>query len=146
MTLKEQIIQDMTSAMKSRDPSLGTLRMLKADIMKYEVSGKDMVATDDVVIDICKRSIKQRKEAAEGFTKGGKTDLADKEMAEIQYFEKYMPEQMGEDEVKKIVKEVIEQMSATQSDFGKVMGAAMGKCKGMADGNVVSKCVKELLI
>ncbi|MBN2087686.1 GatB/YqeY domain-containing protein [Candidatus Peregrinibacteria bacterium] len=143
--LKEQIIADMIAAMKSKYPSLETLRMLKADIMKYEVSGKDMVATDDVVLDICKRSIKQRKEAAEGFIKGGKTELAEKEMSEIAYFEKYMPEQMSEDEVKKIASEVISQMNATQSDFGKVMGAVMGKCKGQADGNVVSKVVKELL-
>lgn len=145
MTLKEQIVSDMTSAMKSRDPSLETLRMLKADIMKYEVSGKDMVATDEVVLDICKRSIKQRKEAAEGFKQGGNMEAAEKEISEIAVFEKYMPEQMSEDEVKKIVQETIEQMSATQSDFGKVMGAVMGKCKGLADGNVVSKCVKELL-
>ena len=97
MSLKEQIVSDMTSAMKSRDPSLETLRMLKADIMKYEVSGKDMVATDDVVLDICKRSIKQRKEAAEGFKQGGKDELAEKELSEIAVFEKYMPEQMSED-------------------------------------------------
>ncbi len=145
MTLKEQIVSDMTSAMKSRDPSLETLRMLKADIMKYEVSGKDMVATDEVVLDICKRSVKQRKEAAEGFKQGGNMEAAEKEISEIAVFEKYMPEQMSEDEVKKIVQETIEQMSATQSDFGKVMGAVMGKCKGLADGNVVSKMVKELL-
>ncbi|MBU0728075.1 GatB/YqeY domain-containing protein [Patescibacteria group bacterium] len=143
--LKDQIIQDMTAAMKSKDPSLETLRMLKADIMKYEVSGKDMVATDDVVLDICKRSIKQRKEAAEGFKMGGKNDLAEKELSEIAVFEKYMPEQMSEDEVKKIVSETITQMNATPADFGKVMGAVMGKCKGKADGNIVSNAVKELL-
>ena len=143
--LKDQIITDMTSAMKSRDPSLETLRMLKADIMKYEVSGADMVATDDVVLDICKRSIKQRKEAAEGFKQGGKDELAEKELSEIAIFEKYMPEQMSEDEVKKIVQETIDQMNPTPADFGKVMGAVMGKCKGLADGNVVSGAVKELL-
>ena len=143
--LKEQIIKDMTEAMKSKDPSLDTLRMLKADIMKYEVSGKDMVATDEVVLDICKRSIKQRKEAAEGFKQGGKDDLAEKELSEIAIFEKYMPEQMGEEEVRKIVQETIDQMSAGPADFGKVMGAVMGKVKGQADGNIVSSAVKELL-
>ena len=145
MTLKKQIVSDMTSAMKSRDPSLETLRMLKADIMKYEVSGKDMVATDEVVLDICKRSIKQRKEAAEGFKQGGNMEAAEKEISEIAVFEKYMPEQMGEDEVKKIVQETIDQMSAGPADFGKVMGAVMSKVKGQADGNIVSKLVKELL-
>ncbi len=144
--LKETISKDIITAMKAKDELvLSTLRMLKADIMKYEVSGKDMEATDDVVIDIIKRSIKQRKEASEGFTQGGNTESAQKEMDEIKILKKYMPEQMGEDEVKKIVQETIDQMSATQSDFGKVMGAVMGKVKGQADGNVVNKMVKELL-
>ena len=132
--------------MKAKDEmTLSTLRMLKAEIMKYEVSGKDMEATDEVVIDLIKRSIKQRKEAAEGFEKGGNSEAAKKELDEIKILEKYMPEQMGEDQVKEIVKQTIDEMSATQSDFGKVMGAVMGKVKGQADGSVVSKCVKELL-
>ncbi len=143
--LKEQIIADMTAAMKARGPELDTLRMLKADIMKYEVSGADMVATDEVILDILKRSIKQRKEAAEGFKQGGNTEASEKELSEIAYFEKYMPEQMGEDEVKKIVQETIDQMSAGPADFGKVMGAVMGKIKGQADGGMVNKLVKELL-
>lgn len=145
MTLKEQIVADMTAAMKARGPELDTLRMLKADIMKYEVSGADMVATDEVVLDIIKRSIKQRKEAAEGFEKGGNTESMQKELDEIKMLEKYMPEQMGEDDVKKIVQETIDQMSAGPADFGKVMGAVMGKVKGQADGGVVNKVVKELL-
>lgn len=143
--LKEQIVADMTAAMKARAPELGTLRMLKADIMKYEVSGADMVATDEVILDILKRSIKQRKEAAEGFEKGGNTEAAKKELEEITYLEKYMPEQMGKDEVKKIVQETIDQMSAGPADFGKVMGAVMGKVKGQADGGMVNQTVKELL-
>ena len=145
MTLKEQIIADMTVAMKARAPELETLRMLKADIMKYEVSGADKVATDEVVLDIVKRSIKQRKEAADGFEKGGNTASAQKELAEIRILEKYMPEQMSEEAVKQIVQEVITQMSAGPGDFGKVMGAVMGRVKGQADGGVVNQVVKELL-
>lgn len=145
MTLKEQIVADMTAAMKTRAPELDTLRMLKADIMKYEVSGADKVATDDIVLDIIKRSIKQRREAAEGFTQGGNTASAQKELDEIKMLEKYMPEQMSEEEVKKIVQETITQMSAGPADFGKVMGAVMGKVKGQADGGLVNKVVKELL-
>ena len=145
MTLKEQIVADMTAAMKARAPELETLRMLKADIMKYEVSGADKVATDEVVQDILKRAIKQRKEAAEGFKQGGNTAAAQKEMDEMKIIEKYMPEQMSEEEVKKIVQETITQMNATPADFGKVMGAVMGKVKGQADGNAVSAAVKSLL-
>lgn len=143
--LKDQIISDMTAAMKARAPELDTLRMLKADIMKYEVSGKDMVAHDDVVIDILKRSIKQRKEAAEGFKHGGNMEAAEKELSEIAVFEKYLPAQLSEEEVKKVVQEVIAQLSAGPGDFGKVMGAAMGKLKGQVDGDLVNKVVKELL-
>lgn len=143
--LKDQIVADMTAAMKARAPELSTLRMLKADIMKYEVSGANKVATDEVVMDILKRSIKQRKEAAEGFEKGGNHESAQKELDEIGYFEKYMPEQMGEDEVRKLVQESIDQMNAGPGDFGRVMGAVMAKTKGRADGGVVNKVVKELL-
>lgn len=143
--LKDQIYSDMTAAMKSRAPELETLRMLKADIMKYEVSGKDKIADDDIVIDILKRSIKQRKEAAEGFTKGGNMIAAEKEMSEIPVFEKYLPSQMSEEHVREIVKQVIVQMNAGPGDFGKVMGMTMGKIKGQADGDVVNKVVKELL-
>lgn len=143
--LKEQIVADMTSAMKARAPELETLRMLKADIMKYEVSGADKVVTDEVVIDIIKRSIKQRKEAAEGFEKGGRAELAKKEIDEAAYLEKYMPQQMSKDQVKTVVQGVIAQMSAGPGDFGKVMGASMGKLKGQADGDLVNKVVKELL-
>ena len=143
--LKEQIVADMTAAMKARTPDLDALRMLKADIMKYEVSGANKVATDDVVLDIIKRAIKQRKEAAEGFEKGGNKAMAQKELEEIKVLGKYMPEQLSEDEVKKIVQETIDQMNAGPGDFGKVMGAVMGKVKGQADGSVVNKVVKELL-
>ena len=134
----------MTAAMKARAPELDTLRMLKADIMKYEVSGADKVATDEVVIDIIKRSIKQRKEAAGGFEKGGNKEAAQKELDEIRFFEKYMPEQMSEDQVREVVQGIIDQLGEG-AQFGQVMGMVMGKLKGQADGGVVNKVVKELL-
>lgn len=144
--LKEQIIADLTTAMKAREElKLSVLRMLKADIMKYEVSGADKVATDEVVIDLIKRGIKQRKDSILGFRQGGNEEAAQKELDEIKILEVYMPEQMGEDEVKKIVAEVIGQMNAGPGDFGKVMGGAMVKTKGQADGGLVNKVVKELL-
>lgn len=135
----------MVAAMKARSPELDTLRMLKADIMKYEVSGKEMVATDEVVVDLLKKAIKQRKEAAEGFMKGGNQAAAEKELSEITMIEKYLPVQLSEEEVKQVVQEVIIQLDAGPGDFGKVMGMAMGKLKGQTDGDVVSKVVKELL-
>ncbi len=145
--LKQQIITDLTEAMKAKEElKLSTLRMLKADIMKYEVSGADKEVTDEIVIDLVKKGVKQRKEAAEGFHKGGNEDAAQKELAEIKILEKYMPEQMSEDQVKTAVQEVVDQVKpAGPQDFGKVMGAVMGKLKGQADGGLVNKVVRELL-
>lgn len=146
MALKEQITADMIAAMKSRDElKTSTLRMMKAEIMKYEVSGKDKVATDEVVLDIFKRAIKQRKDSAEAFTTGGKADMAQQELGEIKIIEAYMPAQMSEEEIRKIVADTIKQMNATVADFGKVMGMVVGKTKGKADGSLVSKVVKEML-
>ena len=146
MTLKEKIVADLTASMKARDElRTSTLRMVKADYMKYEVSGKDKVATDEVIIDLMKRGIKQRRDSAEGFTKGGNAAMAQKELDEIKIIEAYLPAQMGEEEIKKIVSDTIKQMSATPADFGKVMGMVVGKTKGKADGALVSKVVKELL-
>ncbi len=120
--------------------------MLKAEVMKYEVSGANMVATDEVVTDLIKRAIKQRKEAAEAFSKGGNAAMAEKELAEVKIYEAYLPEQMNEEQVKAVVHEVLEALKpAGLQDFGKVMGAVMAKVKGKADGNVVSKAVKGLL-
>ncbi|MBN2096060.1 GatB/YqeY domain-containing protein [Candidatus Peregrinibacteria bacterium] len=145
--LKEQIIADLTAAMKAKEElKLSTLRMLKAAIMNYEVSGADKVATDEVVIDLIKKGIKQRHDSADGFEKGGNKEAAQKELDEIKILETYMPEQMSEEQVKAAVQEVIGQLKpAGPSDFGKVMGAVMGKLKGQADGGMVNKVVKELM-
>ena len=146
MILKEKIIADLTAAMKSRDElKTSTLRMVKADFMKFEVSGKDKVAADEVIIDLMKKGIKQRRDSAEGFTKGGNAAMAQKELDEIKIIEVYLPAQMSEEDLKKIVADTIKEMSATPADFGKVMGAVMGKVKDKADGSLVSKAVKEML-
>lgn len=154
--LRDQIITDLKTAMLAKDElATSTLRMLKAEIMKYEVSGKNMEATDEVVTDLLKKGIKQRNEAAEGFKKGGNQAAADKEMAEAEILKKYLPEQMSEEQVKAVVQETIDQLKPAGPpepsaplgpSFGQVMGAVMGKVKGKADGNIVSKVVKELLV
>ena len=146
MTLKEKIIADLTAAMKAREElKTSTLRMVKADIMRFETSGADKIATDEVILDLMKRGIKQRRDSAEGFTKGGNAAAAQKELDEIKIIEVYLPAQMSEDEIKKVVGDTISQMNATPADFGKVMGMVVGKTKGKADGALVSKIVKELL-
>jgi hypothetical protein len=146
MTLKEKITADLTTAMKAREElKTSTLRMMKAEWMKFETSGPDKVATDEVILDLMKRGIKQRKDSAEGFTKGGNAASAQKELDEIKIIEAYMPAQMGEEEIKIVAADTIAQMNATVADFGKVMGVVVGKTKGKADGALVSKVVKEML-
>ena len=105
-----------------------------------------MVATDEVVTDLIRRGVKQRREAIEGFEKGGNNAAADKERAEILILESYLPAQMGDDELRAIAMETKTATGASSAaDFGKLMGAVMAKVKGKADGGAVNRIVKEIL-
>lgn len=148
MLLREQLEKDLHAAMKAKDETkVSSLRMLKAAIMKFEVSGdKKKDASDDEVMNIIGKEVKQRKESIDAFQKGGREELAKNEEAELKILQAYLPEQMGEEELKKIVQEVISQVGAqSKADFGKVMGPLMGRVKGRADGNMVKKAVESLL-
>lgn len=145
--LKEQIQKDMITAMKAQERmKTDALKMIKAEIMKFETSGADKVADDEAVMQIVSRAIKQRKEAAEGFQKGGNQEMADKEMQEAAIYQAYLPAQMSEDEVKKIISDTISEIGASgPADMGKVMAAIMPKVKGKADGALINRLVKESL-
>jgi len=147
MSMKQQINDDLIAAMKDNDSiRKDALRMLKNSIMKFEVSGKDKVATDEIVMDLIQKEVKQRKDSITQFKDGGRDDLAEKEMKELEVLEKYMPEQMGEDEVREIVKQTVAEVGASgPADMGKVMGAIMPKVKGKADGGMVNNLVRESL-
>ena len=147
MALKHQIQQDMLNAMKAHDEvKVSTLRLLKAAVLKFEVSGERKEATDADVLNMIGKEIKSRRDSAEQFRNGNRPEMADKEEKEIEVLLGYMPPQMGEEELKQVAKEVIAKMGAnSKADLGKVMGAMMGKVKGMADGDMVSKVVRELL-
>lgn len=147
MSLKQQVYDELLEAMKAKDElKLNTLRMLKSEIMKLEVSGTKKEASDDDVMTLTKRLIKQRKDASEQYDKGGRPELAEKENKEAEILEKYLPEQMSEDEVLKVVEETIKEMGATsKADMGKVMGSVMGKLQGQADGKMVNQIVSKLL-
>jgi uncharacterized protein YqeY len=147
MTLKEKVQQDMTDAMKAKEEiKLSTLRMLKADIMKFEVSGVKKEATDEDVLSIIQKQLKQRKDAAQQFRDGGRNELAEKEDKEAEILQEYLPEQMGEDEIRAIVEGAIGETGASsKADMGKVMSAVMPKVKGKADGKLVNQIVMQLL-
>ncbi|MCX6733660.1 MAG: GatB/YqeY domain-containing protein [Candidatus Peregrinibacteria bacterium] len=147
MTLKEQLQQDLIASMKAKDEvTTGAIRLIKAAILRLETAGEKKIATDEDVIQIIGKEIKQRKDSIEQFEKGNRPELAEKEKLEMAVLEKYLPAQLSEEEIRTIVKEVITSTGATgKSDLGKVMGALMPRTKGKADGGMVNKIVQELL-
>jgi hypothetical protein len=144
--LLEQINNDLKAAMKSRDAeTLSVLRMLIAAARNKEITlRKDGEAelNDEQVVEVAASEIKKRKDSAEAYIVGGRQELADKESAEIKILEKYLPEQMSDEELEKVVKEVVD---SGADNFGKVMGQVMARVKGKADGVKVGEMVKKLL-
>ncbi|MDB4939648.1 MAG: hypothetical protein JWO40_73 [Candidatus Doudnabacteria bacterium] len=143
--LKDQIVLDLKNAMIAKQQTeLNTLRMLKARVMNEEIAkGKDF--TDEDIIPVIASEVKRRKDSVEAFTRGGRPELAEKEQAEISVLQKYLPEQISEDEVRKIVDQTLAGETLTAADFGKAMGLLMPKLKGKADGQLISKILKEKL-
>lgn len=147
MSLKNQIQADLSEAMKAKDETkVSALRMLKSAITNWEVKGERKEAKDEDIMPLVKKEIKQRRDSAQQYREGNRPELAEKEEKEIEVLEKYLPQQMSEEEIKKVVQEVIAELGASsKQDFGKVMGAVMGKLKGQADGGIVNKIVGEEL-
>ena len=147
--LKQQLQEELKQAMKNQQElSKSVLRMLLSAITYYEINkgGAGYEATDEDVLVVIDKQVKQRKDSIEQFEKAGRQELADKEKEEMTLLEKYLPEQMSEEDVRSIVKETIATMgTVTVADMGKVMGQVMPKVKGKADGNVVGKIVREEL-
>ncbi|NQW80739.1 MAG: GatB/YqeY domain-containing protein [Polaromonas sp.] len=146
MTLKEQITEDMKTAMRAKDVErLGTIRLLLAAIKQKEVD--DRVMQDDVaVVAIVDKLIKQRKDSIEAFQKAARTDLADKEAAEMKILQAYLPARMSADEVSAAVKAIVTELGATgPGDMGKVMAAVKAQLTGKADMGQVSAAVKAAL-
>jgi uncharacterized protein len=147
MALKNQIQSEMMEAMKAKDDlKVSALRMLKAAILKFEVSGERKEASDSDILSILSKEIKQRQDSAEQFRKGDRIEMAEKEEKEIDILKAYMPPQLGEDEILKLAEEAIAVSGASKkNEMGKVMAVLMPKVKGMADGAVVNKIVLSLL-
>jgi len=129
----------------SRDKvKVSTLRLLVSEIHNAEI--KQGVLTDQDLISVIQREVKKRREAAEGFRKGGREDSAQKEESEAKILQGYLPSQMTDEELTAVVEQAITEVGANSvSDMGKVMGAIMGKVAGQADGTRVSTIVKERL-
>jgi len=162
--LKGKIQNNLKEAVKNREElKSSVLRLLLANIFnkekekRYKLSKqkpgleekdleKESQLLDEEVIEVISSEIKKRKESILEFEKGERQDLVEKETKEKEILEKYLPEQLSEEAIKKIVQETIEKVGAKEiKDMGKVMQELMPKVKGKTDGSIVSKIVKELL-
>lgn len=143
MSLKDQITDDMKTYMKEKNKiALDAVRMLRSEIKNVEIDGGEL--DDAGVQKVIASAIKRRKDAADQYNDAGRPELAEKEMQEADILEKYMPEQLSEDEVKAIVAEACEGVDTSDKKmFGKVMQAVMAKAGGRADGKIVNQLVRE---
>jgi uncharacterized protein YqeY len=144
--LKEKLQRDLKEAMKNRDEiRLRTLRMVLTALKNFEVE-KMKEASDEDVIEVIQKEAKKRREAIEEYKKAGREDLATAEAEELAILEEYLPEQLSEDEIRKIAFEIIKKVGATSpKDLGKVMREIMPKIKGRADGKLVNRIVRGIL-
>ena len=147
--LKQKLQEDLKQAMLAKDQNaVSTLRMTISAIGYYEIQkgGAGYEATDEDVLTVIQKDVKQHRDSIEQFRSGNRVDLAEKEEQELSVLENYLPEQMGEEEITQLVDAAIVSTGATSvQDMGKVMAALMTETKGKADGSVVSRIVREKL-
>lgn len=162
--LKEKILQNLSRALKEKkELEVSVLRQLSAAVfnkekekryklskekteLDFEKLEKESALTDEELMEVISSEIKKGKEAISLFEKGKRDDLVKKGTAEIEILQKYLPEQLSEEEVKKLVQEAITKIGAREmKDFGKVMQELMPEVKGKANGALVSKIVKDLM-
>jgi len=160
MSLREKIQTDIKKAMQEKNAvRVSVLRMVMAAVFNREKEKRNKLSksgegpskldelsqlTDDEVMEVISSEAKKRKDSIEQYRKGDRKDLAEKEEQELELLSEYIPEQMSEDEVRKIVKQKVEELEISgPQETRKLMGAIMPQLKGKVDGNVVSKIVQE---
>lgn len=146
MSLKAQVMADMKTAMKAKEKAkVGTLRMFTAAIKQVEVDERKELS-DQEILSIVGKMIKQRKDAAVQYNEAGREDLEAVELSEIAVLETYLPEQLSQQAINDIIQAIITESGANgMQDMGKVMGLAKAQIAGQADMAVVSQTVKALL-
>ncbi|HLR91851.1 MAG TPA: GatB/YqeY domain-containing protein [Atopostipes sp.] len=146
MSILDQLNEDMKAAMKAKEKErLTTIRMIKSAIQNEEIA-KGRELTPDEEIAVVSREKKQRMDSYEEFEKAGRGDLITNLEQELEVVEKYLPEQLSDDEIREIVNETIDEVGAeSMKDMGKVMSTIMPKVAGRADGSKINQFVKEEL-
>ena len=146
MTIQERLMDDLKVAMKTQDAvSRSVLRIMRSAI-QYQEKDKRETADDAVVVEVLARIARQYRESIEAYGAAGRTDLVDKEEAELEVIMRYLPRQMDREEILNIVSRVAQETGAVgPADRGKVMGKLMPQLRDKADGSLVSTVVGELL-
>ena len=150
-SLLEQITEDLKSAMRAKDKvRLRTLRSLRAAITNKEIDkrqdGEGGELDDQEQLALVRKQVKQRKDSIEQYEKAGRDDLVEKEQAEIDVLEDYLPQPLTDEELEEKLSAIIDAVGAeTMADMGPVMGRAMSELRGRADGSRVQQVVREML-
>ncbi|SHG85739.1 hypothetical protein SAMN02745221_01123 [Thermosyntropha lipolytica DSM 11003] len=148
MSLNARLLNDMKEAMKQKEAGkirLATIRMVRAAQKEMEIDKKREL-TEEELIQLIRREMKKRQDVIADYERAGRLEMVEQLKEEIRILEEYLPEQLGEEELRKMVEEAIAEAGATSSkDMGKVMKVLMPKIQGRADGRVVNEMVKEML-
>ena len=146
MSLKEQINNDLKTAMKAKDiQKRDALRLLTSAIKQIEVDERKELNDADIIA-IIQKQVKQRNDSIAQYKEANREDLAQKEQAEIDVYQTYLPQQLSDEQLQEKLKEIIQKLQATSmKDMGKVMGVATKELAGVADGKRINQVVKELL-
>ena len=148
MSLQTQVMTELKAAMKAKDSvALESLRAIKSAILLAQTeAGGGNELSEEAEIKLLQKLVKQRKDSANLYTEQGREDLAAPELAQAAVIEKFLPEQLSEDEIKAVVQSTIEKLGASgMQDMGKVMGMVSKDLAGKADGKTISGIVKTLL-
>jgi hypothetical protein len=146
MSLSQRLSDDFKEALKKGEKrKISILRMVKAAIKNKEIEKKASL-NDDEIYGVLQSFIKRGREAIEQFSKAERADLVEKEKEELAIIQSYLPQQLTEDEIKKLIKDTVDEVGAKgQKDIGKVMKAIMAKVKGRVDGKLVNELVRKTL-
>ena len=147
MSLKEQLFNDLKTAMKEKDTlKKEVIQIVRAGVLQIEKDNKIDNLDDDSVLSVISKEIKKINDVMPDFEKAGRQDLIDEANKKIELLKAYLPEQLSEAEIEEIVAETIKEVCAQSiRDMGKVMGSVTAKTKGKADNKLVSTIVKKLL-
>lgn len=146
MSLEKQLMEELKDSMKTKDKvRKNTITMVRAAMKQREVDERIKLSDQDI-LDIMSKQLKEKRMSIEEFKKGDRQDLVDLTESEIEILLKYLPQQLTEDEVEKIVRETIEEVDAkSMKDIGIIMKAVMPKVEGKTDGKVVNKIARKVL-